>query len=335
MNRSTAPLPPSMSSTASTRGAVERNARRNRGRYDSFASHRAGYRPRVPSKRTPRASFVHRSPEYSRAAMHRYGSNNGNLSRLRDSQTLPSEARRPLAMQSQRAPLNPDINQEEPPNRFQYLSSSHSLGHASIAPAPAAKDPMLHAVPQGQTSNHRPYSSPTIPLVKESTGNSASASKNSPMGERTQPPRHPAPLESTHDVLTDAHGTGGAKGQSPSCEGSESDVSMEYEFHAPAKDIDMDDNTTEVQNSDDSEDEESSVGSSPRVSVHREESPPVTRSSEKLRFPLYKVARNMPMPLPKAPFARARRLLIPSDSSEPIAWASMPGDMHFIDGSSR
>ena len=172
-------------------------------------------------------------------------------------------------------------------------------------------------------------------LVKDSTDNNSKRSKGGPMGERTQPPRHPAPLRSTPDVLTDAHGMGGEKGQSPYSEGSGSDVSMEYECHAPATDIDMDDNTTEVQDSDDSEDEESSVGSSPRVSVHREESPPVTRSSETVRVPLYKVARDMPMPLPKAPFARARRLLIPSDSNEPIAWASMPGDMHFIDGSSR
>lgn len=162
MNRPTAGLPPNMSSKASTRVAAERNAQRNHGRHNSFASHRAGYRTRVPSERTPKASFVHRSPKYPQAAVHRYRSNTGNLSRLRDSRTLPSEARRPLAMQSQRAPLNPDMNQEGPPNRFQYSSSSHALGHASIAPAPAAKIQMRHAVPQGQTSNNQPYSFTTI-----------------------------------------------------------------------------------------------------------------------------------------------------------------------------
>ncbi len=402
MNRSTAPLPPSMSSKTSTIEAAERNAQRTRGRYNSFDSRMARSRSRVHSKRPPKTSFVHRSPENAQASAHRYGSNTASL---RNSQ--PSAARRPFAMQSQRAPLTTDINQEEPSDKFQYPSSSHSLGRASIAPAPAAGAAMRRAVPQGQTSNQHPHSFPTIqsprvysvpsrendasyrtkgssvdkrprsthppepsrryiddndsdssilrplrtpdtpstvvgsrlgvvvpssavpPLVKDSTGKSSSASKDSPMGKQNRPPKHPASLISAAgDILTDTHGMGGAKGHPPHSEGSESDISMEYECHAPATDIDM-------ENSGDSEDDGSSFGSSSRVSVHREESPPVTRSSEKLRVPRYKVARNMPIPLPKAPFARARRLLVPSDSTKPIAWVSMPGDMHFIDGTLR
>lgn len=172
-------------------------------------------------------------------------------------------------------------------------------------------------------------------LVQDSTGNSSGANNNSPMGRRTQLPRQPASLTPTPDILPDAHGRNGAKDQSPHIEGNDSDVSMEYECHAPAMDVDMDHDTTEVQNSGDSEDEEPSVGPSSPVSVHREESLPVTRPPETHRVPLYKVASNMPIPLPKARFSRGRRLLIPSNPTKPIAWVSMPGDMQFIDGTSQ
>lgn len=410
MNRSTAPLAPSISSKASTRGPDMRHAQRNHGRYSSLHRSRVrSKRRREASKRRREASFVHRAQEHSQATVHQYRSNTANFRRFRDSRTLPSAVRSPPAMHSRRAQLNPDINQEEPSDRFQYPSSSHPSRHAPMAPAPAAEVPMLHDPPQSQTSNQQPYSISTMqiphvysvsprenyapssdgeqprpthtseprkryigynnnnsfifrplrtldnpstvagsrvgvvvpssavpPLVTDSTGNSASASNNRPTGKRTPPPRHPAPLLSNPDnVLTDARGINGAKGQPPCSEGSESDISMEYECHPPAMDVDMDDNTMEVQNSGDSEDEGPSVDSSPRVSIHREESPPVTRLPETVRVPLYKVASNMPIPLPKAPFTRGRRLLISSDSTKPIAWVSMPGDMHFIDGASR
>jgi len=172
-------------------------------------------------------------------------------------------------------------------------------------------------------------------LVNDSTGGSSSANKNSPMGTRTRPTRDPASPIPTPNLLTDVHGRNGAKSQTPYSEGSESDVSMEYECHAPVIDVDMDHDTTDVQNSGGSGDEESSVGSSSRVSVYREESPPVIRPPETLRVPLFKVASNMPIPLPKAPFARGRRLLIPSKSTKPVAWVSMRGDMQFIDGISQ
>jgi hypothetical protein len=172
-------------------------------------------------------------------------------------------------------------------------------------------------------------------LVSDSTGRSSSSNQSSPMGTRTQPTRGLASPIPNPDVLTDARGRNGAKGQPSYSDGNESDVSMEYECHAPAIDVDMDHDTAEVQNSGDSEDEESPVGSSPRVSIHREESPPVIRPPETLRVPRYKVASNMPIPLPKASFTRGRRLLVPSNSAKPIAWLSMPGDMQFIDGTSQ
>ena len=172
-------------------------------------------------------------------------------------------------------------------------------------------------------------------LVNDSTDSNSSANKKSPMGTQTQPTRDPASPIPTPNLLTDAHGRNGAKSQTLYSEGSESDVSMEYECHAPVIDIDMDHDTTDVQNSGDSGDEESSVGSSSRVSVHREESPLVIHPPGTLRVPLFKVASNMPIPLPKTPCARGRRLLIPSKSTKPIAWVSMRGDMQFIDGISQ
>lgn len=156
------------------------------------------------------------------------------------------------------------------------------------------------------------------------------------MDKEAQPPRHPASLVPTpNNVFTGVHGASGAKGQPPYSEGNESDVSMEYECRPTAMDLEMDHNTMRVQNSSNSEDEEPPVDPSPRVSVQREESPPVTRPSKTLRVPLYNIAENMPIPLPHAPFARGRRLLIPSDSTKSIAWVSMRGDMQFIDGTSR
>lgn len=115
---------------------------------------------------------------------------------------------------------------------------------------------------------------------------------------------------------------------------------MEYELHTPAVDTDMDHDTMEgvqAHNSSDSEDEdeEPRVESPPRVFIPREQSPPAARPSRTLGVPLYKVANNMPLALPKSSCARGRRLLIPSDSSKPIAWVSMSGDMEFIDGTSR
>ena len=416
MNRSSAPLPPRISSKASTREPDDRNTQRNRLQSHLFAPHMVAYNPQVHPSRPPKTSFLHRAQIYAQPAVHqeRWSHPVGatrkgrRRSRWRPSQTLPPAVRPPPTVQPRRIQLNPEMTRGRPSDRFQYLPSSHSWSHASMSAAPAMKVPMLHEVRQGQITNQQPYSvskpqnpgvyrvssresgasyrpedlsgdkntselsrrytdyndndssiprplrtldnpstvvgsrvelvvpSPGVPaLVQDRTENSSGANENSHMGKRTQLPRHPASLTSTPDILTDAHGRNGAKGQPPYREGNESDVSMEYECHAPAMDVDMDHDTTEVQNSGSSEDEESSVGPSSQVSVHREESPPVTRPPEIHRVPLYKVASNMPIPLPKARFARGRRLLIPSNPTEPIAWVSMPGDMQFIDGTSQ
>ena len=47
----------------------------------------------------------------------------------------------------------------------------------------------------------------------------------------------------------------------------------------------------------------------------------------------YRLMEHMPIILPKSPYTitRARRLLLPSDDSQPIAWVSLRGDTHWVD----
>ena len=193
--------------------------------------------------------------------------------------------------------------------------------------------------PRGVVVSSRtpPFPSVVPALVEDRTGTRPSVISDWTMGKGAQSLRHPTPTLDI--VLTD-------DGRTSHSEGSEYDCSMEYKFYTPVAGTDMDHDTMEgmqVQNSSDSEDEdedededeEPRVDSSPRVSIPCEQSLPAARPSRTLGVPLYKVANNMPLLLPKAPFSRGRRLLIPSDSSKPIAWVSMPGDMQFIDGTSR
>jgi hypothetical protein len=68
----------------------------------------------------------------------------------------------------------------------------------------------------------------------------------------------------------------------------------------------------------------------PRLSEQHRETEKLPTVSM-LSGPQYHPIENMPVHLPKSPWARARRLLVPSDESRPIAWASMLGDTQWID----